>query len=153
MSFFTLNDPKGIYIDIEYMIMGLSFSGTSGTPVERALIVIAGSLGGVIFGFLVISYSLRKRVPIELFIPLLFVLGNQILFEIAYWIRGISSKGTDPWVFSHSLGVIAPEVLRIITTSSYYIAIVVIGIILVYKIIKDLNRYLDKVFPDFSPFM
>lgn len=151
MTIFTGNDPQGIYINVDYG--GMSFSGTGGTPLERAFVVIAGSLGGVIFGFFGISYAVKKRVPIELFIPLFLILGKEVLFEIDYWIRGISNKGSDAWVLSHSMGIITPDVLRIFTTSAYYIAIVLLSMILVYKIIKDLNRYLDKVFPDFSPFM
>ncbi|MBD3256541.1 MAG: hypothetical protein GF383_15710 [Candidatus Lokiarchaeota archaeon] len=153
MTILTGNDPRGIYIDVEYVGMGLSFSGTSGTPLERTFVLIAGSLGGVIFGSIVLSFAIRKRVPIELFIPLLLVLGNEILFEIDYWIRGISSKGTDAWVLAYYLEVIKPEILRMITTSAYYIAILLLGVILVYKIIKDLKTYTDKIFPDFSPFM
>lgn len=151
MTIFTGNDPQGIYINVDYG--GMSFWGTGGTPLERAFVVIAGSLGGVLFGFFGISYAVKKRVPIELFIPLFLILGKEVLFEIDYWIRGISNKGADAWVLSHSMGIITPDLLRIFTTSAYYIAIVLLGMILVYKIIKDLNRYLDKVFPDFSPFM
>ncbi len=151
MTIFTGNDPQGIYINVDYG--GMSFSGTGGTALERALVVIAGSLGGVTFGFFGISYAVKKRVSIELFIPLLLILGKEILFEIDYWIRGISNKGADAWVLSHSLEIITPDLLRMFTTSAYYIAIVLLGMILVYKIIKDLNTYLDKAFPDFSPYM
>ncbi|TXT60372.1 MAG: membrane protein of unknown function [Promethearchaeota archaeon] len=150
MTILTGNDPQGIYINVEYG--GMSFSGTAGSPLERALVVIAGSLGGVTFGSFVICFAIKKRVPFELFFPLLLILGNEILFEIDYWIRGISMKGTDPWVLCHSLEIITPELLRMVTTTSYYIAIALLGVILVYKIIKDIKIYADKTYPDLSPF-
>lgn len=120
---------------------------------ERSQIIIAGSLGSVILGFiLIVLITIKRKIPMELFIPLYIIFLEKILSEIDYWVTGITSHNGDAWDFliiNHNMN---PEWLFNICSFIFSLCSFILLILLFLKIYLRLIRIMDNIFPNLDTF-
>ncbi len=118
---------------------------------RRSLVSLAGSFGSIIFGLtLAIVIYRKKKMKLEVFVPIYLEIGQSILFQIMYWHNGIFQEFGDPWIFLRYVPQVDGLWLANFCVSLYCVVYFCLWLFLVIKIIFRIKNFVKRYIPDLS---
>ena len=118
---------------------------------RRALVSLAGTFGSTIFGLsLAIVIYRKKKMKLEVFVPIYLQIGQSILYQIVYWRNGVLQEFGDPWHFLMYLPQVSGLWLANFCATLYYGVYFCLSLFLLIKIIFRINNFVKKYIPDLS---
>lgn len=118
---------------------------------RRSLVSLAGSFGSIIFGLtLAIVIYRKKKMKLEVFVPIYLEIGQSILFQIMYWHNGVFQEFGDPWIFLRYVPQVYGLRLANFCVSLYCVVYFCLWLFLVIKIIFRIKNFVKRYIPDLS---
>jgi hypothetical protein len=141
-------------IDFKIDIYGTSYVEYSYVPYGTitSITLISGSLGAVISGFFIITSLIsKKRIRIEVLLPIFYIVVQIMVYQIQYWILGVIYEAGDSWAFLQNDSSISPSQLiqfcyflkNVLLFTVWIIFIIKIGS-MVYANLPDFRSYFNN---------
>ncbi len=122
-----------------------------GADYRRSLVCLAGTLGSAIFGLtLAIVIYRKKKMKLEVFVPIYLQIGHNILGEVVYWHNGVFQEFGDPWNFLRYLPQVDGSTLTNFCVLFYCGLYCCLVLFLIIKIVFRVKNFVNKYIPDLS---
>ncbi len=118
---------------------------------RRSFVSLAGALGSTIFGLtLAIIIYRKKKMKLEVFVPIYIQIGRYILGEVIYWHNGVFQEFGDPWIFLRYVPQVDGLWLTNFCVLFYYAVYFCLWFFLTIKIVFRVKNFVKKYIPDLS---